>query len=191
MSLTQCADAELFPDQQDSQDKEADPKSLRETVVLFAAVHPDTLPDVLSGGRIEPWHAPLHESFKSKDAGPGEVGFLSESLEDTFFLMHKSASRALRVGLSDGGARAVDMNDATGEQSSSASEHGLVGTRTVTLKLEVPLRAWYEWHRERAQFLKTPLRHFQFQWPFSFAEAGSVVACFSALPGVVLDAGPS
>ena len=149
------------------------------TCVLFAAVHPRDLPNVTSCGLIEPLHTPCdHPSLKSKDAGPGEVGFLCESPEDAFFLMHKNAARTLRVSLSDGGAQAVGTNDATGQRTSYTSEHGLVGTRTVILKLTVPMRAWYEWQRENAHYFKTPLPHFQFQRPFSIV-GGSVVQCFS------------
>ena len=124
----------------------------------------------------------------------GRSGFLGETPEDAFFLMHKSAARYLRVSLSDGGAHAFGMNDVTGAQRGLAlawSKHGLIGARTVNLKLTVPLRAWYVWQREGAHYLKTPFPHFQFRRPFCFADAGATAHAFSTEISCVLETSPA
>ena len=161
-----------------------------EPVLLYAVVHPTIVAHVLEHGVLEPINSPLDHSFRPcgrrPQLGAAEAfGFLCETPEDAVFLGKKNTARKLGVSLSDGTAFAVDMKTATGVPYRSDCN------RAVTLKFAVPLRAWYVWQREAAQYFKTPFPHFQFQCPFRFADMGATIDALSATIMSVLEPSPA
>lgn len=172
---------------------------LSETVLLYAVVHPSAVAHVLEDGVLDPVNTPLDDSFRPCGARPQlgaaePFGFLCETPEDAVFLGMKSAARKLGFSLSDGIAPAVDLKTATGVPwggSFVEVQRRFPGSRAVTCKFAVPLRAWYVWQRESAQYFKTPFPHFQFQRPFHFADMGATVDALSATIKSVLDPSPA